>query len=88
MELNIKLSQDSINLHEYLFGEDQSRYLIEIKEENVNKVSNILEKNSIYFEIIGKTQKDSLEINKDFSAKITELGRLNSFWFDDYFRKN
>ena len=84
----IKLSQDSINLHEYLFGEDQSRYLIEIKEKNVNKVSNILEKNSIYFEIIGKTQKDSLEINKDFSAKITELGRLNSFWFDDYFRKN
>ena len=30
----IKLSQDSINLHEYLFGEDQSRYLIEIKEKN------------------------------------------------------
>ena len=84
----IKLSQDSINLHEYLFGEDQSRYLIEIKEKNVHKVSNILEKNSIYFEIIGKTQKDSLEINKDFSTKITELGRLNSFWFDDYFREN
>ena len=52
------------------------------------KIKNLLEKNSIYFEIIGKTQKDSLEINKDFSAKITELGRLNSFWFDDYFREN
>jgi len=84
----IKLSQDNINLHEYLFGEDQSRYLIEIKEKNINKVSNILEKNSIYFEIIGKTQKDSLEVNKDFSTKITELIKLNSFWFDNYFREN
>ena len=84
----IKVPHDKINLHEYLFGEDQSRYLIEIKEENKDKVSNILKENSIYFEIIGKTQKDSLEINKDFSAKIAELGRLYSFWFDDYFREN
>ena len=84
----IKVPHDKINLHEYLFGEDQSRYLIEIKEKNVNKVSNILEKNSIYFEIIGKTQKDSLEINKDLSTKITELSELNSFWFKNYFEEN
>ena len=87
-KFKIKLSQDNINLHEYLFGEDQSRYLIEIKEKNINKVSNILEKNSIYFEMIGKTQKDSLEVNKDFSTKITELIKLNSFWFDNYFGEN
>ena len=61
----IKVPHDKINLHEYLFGEDQSRYLIEIKEENKDKVSNILKENSIYFEIIGKTQKDSLDVNKD-----------------------
>ena len=84
----IKVPHDKINLHEYLFGEDQSRYLIEIKEENKDKVSNILKENSIYFEIIGKTQKDSLEINKDLSTKITELSELNSFWFKKYFEEN
>ena len=84
----IKVPHDKINLHEYLFGEDQSRYLIEIREENKDKVSNILKENSIYFEIIGKTQKDSLEINKDLSIKITELSELNSFWFKKYFEEN
>ena len=84
----IKVPHDKINLHEYLFGEDQSRYLIEIKEENKDKVSNILKENSIYFEIIGKTQKNSLEINKDLHIKITELNELNSFWFKKYFGEN
>ena len=74
----IKISHNKINLFEYLFGEDQSRYLIEIKEENKDKVSNILKENSIYFEIIGKTQKESLEINKDLNIKITELNKLIS----------
>ena len=84
----IKVLNDKINLHEYLFGEDQSRYLIEINEENKDKVSNILKKNSVYFEIIGKTQKDSLDINKDLSIKIVELSKLNSSWFKNYFRNN
>jgi len=84
----IKVLNDKINLHEYLFGEDQSRYLIEINEENKDEVSNILKKNSVYFEIIGKTQKDSLDINKDLSIKIVELSKLNSSWFKNYFRNN
>jgi len=84
----IKVLNDKISLHEYLFGEDQSRYLIEINEENKDKVTNILKKNSVYFEIIGKTQKDSLDINKDLSIKIVELSKLNSSWFKNYFRNN
>jgi len=84
----IKVPHDKINIHEYLFGEDQSRYLIEIKEENKDKVTNILKENSIYYEIIGKTQKDSLEINKDLNIKITELNELNSSWFKNFFGEN
>jgi len=81
----IRVPHDKINLYEYLFGEDQSRYLLEIKEENKDKASNILKENSIYFEIIGKTQNESLDINKDISIKISELSVLNSFWFKKYF---
>tara|TARA_Y100000590_G_scaffold75071_1_gene82921 strand:+ start:3565 stop:5757 length:2193 start_codon:yes stop_codon:yes gene_type:complete len=84
----IKIPQNKINLHEYLFSEDQSRYLLEVSGENKEKVSKILKKNSVYFEIIGKTQKDILEIDKNFKEKITKLEELNTFWFENYFKGN
>ena len=85
---NIKVPRNNISLHEYLFGEDQSRYLIEINEENNVEVSKILEKNNIYYEIIGKTQKDSLYLNNEFNIKLNDLSELNSFWFRNYFNEN
>jgi len=84
----IKIPKNSIGLHEYLFGEDQSRYLIEVSEKNKGEVSKILEKNSIFYEILGKTQKDSLDLDKEFNIKINELNKLNSFWFRNYFNEN
>ena len=84
----IKIPKDNINLHEYFFGEDQSRYLIEVSEKNKGKVCNILEKSSVYYEIIGITQKENLALEKEFDIKLTELYELNSFWFKNYFREN
>jgi len=83
----IKIPIDSISPHEYLFGEDQSRYLIEINEKNRLEVCKILEKNSIYYEIIGKTQKDSLDLEKNFNISLSDLGKFNSFWFRNYFNE-
>ena len=85
---NIKVPRNNISLHEYLFGEDQSRYLIEINEKNNVEVNKILEKNNIYYEIIGKTQKDSLYLNNEFNIKLNDLSELNSFWFRNYFKEN
>ena len=84
----IKIPNDNISIHEYLFGEDQSRYLIEINEKNIKEVTNILKKNSIYYEIIGKTQKDKLTVDKEFDIKLSDLSKLNSFWFKNYFKEN
>ena len=84
----IKVPQNNISSHEYLFGEDQGRYLIEINEKNKNEVSKILDKNNIYYEIIGKTQKDSLYLNKECNIKLSDLIELNSFWFRNYFNEN
>ena len=86
--VKIKIPRDNISPHEYLFGEDQSRYLIEINEKNKDEVVKILEKNSIYYEIIGKTQKDSLDLDKEFNISILDLNELNSLWFKKYFREN
>ena len=84
----IKIPNDKITSHEYLFGEDQSRYLIEVSEKNKNEVCKTLEKNSIFYEMLGKTQKDSLDLDKEFNIKLSDLNKLNSFWFKNYFKEN
>ena len=84
----IKVPKNSTGPHEYLFGEDQSRYLIEVNEKNKKEVCELLEKNSIYYEIVGKTQKDSLNLDKEFDIKLSDLNKLNTFWFKDYFEEN
>ena len=81
----IKIPRTNIGKHEYLFGEDQSRYLIEVKDKNKNEVSEILDKNSIYYEIIGKTQKNTLDLEKEFKIKLEDLNTINSSWFKKYY---
>ena len=83
----IKIPKNSVGSHEYLFGEDQSRYLIEVNEKNKYEVSKTLEKNYTYYEILGKTQKDNLDLDKEFNIKLHELDKLNASWFKNYFRE-
>ena len=82
----IKIPQNNINSHEYLFGEDQSRYIIEVDQKYKDEVCKILEKNSTYYEIIGKTQEKNLELYKDFNIELNELAKLN--WFRNCFKEN
>ena len=84
----IKIPNKNISSHEYLFGEDQSRYLIEIKENLKNEVFSILSKNSIYYEVIGITQKDNLDFEEEFSIKVEKLKEMNSSWFKNFYEEN
>ena len=84
----IKIPNNNISKHEYLFGEDQSRYLIEVKEKNKSEVTKNLEKNSIFYETLGKTQKDKLDLENEFSIKLNDLEKVNSYWFKEYFKEN
>jgi len=84
----IKVPKDYINKHSYLFGEDQSRYIIEVSQKNINQVYKILSENSTFHEILGKTMKNSLELYKEFTISIPELNKLNSSWFKSYFNEN
>ena len=83
----IKIPNNYISPQEYLFGEDQSRYLIEVDKKNNDKVIQILEKDGIFYEILGKTQKDYLDLHKEFNIKIEDLKNLNSLWFRSYFNE-
>ena len=81
----IRISKNNVGKHEYLFGEDQSRYIIEVNKKNKNEVEKNLTNNNIYYDLIGKTQKDDLIIDKDLKISVDELSQLNKSWFTNYF---
>ena len=72
------------NLFEYYFGEDQSRYLVEIDQNNYSKIEKILKDNNIYFDTIGVTQKEYFELDKDLKISVKELYDLNNRWYNKY----
>jgi len=86
--VKIKIPRNDISPNEYLFGEDQSRYLIELDKSKEDEVFKILKKSSIYYEKIGHSQKERLELDNEFSIKLDELNKLNSGWFKNYFNEN
>ena len=72
------------NLCEYFFGEDQARYVIEIDEDNYSKAEKILKDNNIYYEMIGNTQKDYLEIDGELKISTKDLFKVNNKWYNNY----
>ena len=52
---------------------------------NIKEVNNIFKDNNVYFEKIGKTQKNFLEIENEFKISLNELNQLYKFWFNNYF---
>ena len=66
-----------VNLYEYFFGEDQGRYIIEIENQYTEKVTKILNDNSVFFEKIGITQKEKLTLDHEFEVSINELLKYN-----------
>ena len=72
------------NSIKYFFGEDQSRYIIEIEKNNLEKTAKILKKNNIFFEIIGTTQMKYFEIQGEFKSDIKELYKINNQWYNNF----
>ena len=72
------------NLFEYFFGEDQSRYILEVDKNHTEKVEKLLTNNNIFYEIIGCTQKEYLEIEKEMKINIKELYKINNQWYNNY----
>ena len=70
----------------FLFGEDQSRYIIEVNRNNLEQVKKLLAQNKIDHLEIGNTQKESLEID-EIKISIENMIELNNKWFVDYNNK-
>ena len=72
------------NSIKYFFGEDQSRYIVEVEKNNLQKTQKILKKNNIFYEIIGITQKKYFEIQGEFKSDINELYKINNQWYNNF----
>ena len=72
------------NLFKYFFGEDQSRYILEVDSNNLKKVEKILKNNNVFYENIGITQNNYLEIMNEMKLDIKQLYKVNNQWYDNY----
>ena len=72
------------NLFEYFFGEDQSRYILEVDSEKLKKTETILKKSNIFYEKIGKTQKKFFEIEGEMKTDVNDLFNINNQWYNNF----
>jgi len=83
----LKKPQYLINKFEYLFGEDQGRYIIEIEENNFKNVAETLTKNSVHFDEIGIVKEKELIIDDKSKVSIDDLIKSNTNWLTNYMSK-
>ena len=67
----------------FLFGEDQSRYIVEVDGQNKNSFEKKLVDLNVYFENIGKTS-EKINLDDDLKFDLQELSKLNKEWFYKY----
>ena len=73
-----------LNLFEYFFSEDQGRYILEVKPNDIVKVKQILEVENIHHEAIGIAQKKFFEVENEVKLSVEELYNLNNKWYYNY----
>ena len=73
-----------INKFEYLFGEDQGRYLVEIDKNNLKDVIKILAENTVHYDELGTVSDNDLIIDDKSKVSIDDLIKSNNTWLINY----
>jgi phosphoribosylformylglycinamidine synthase len=73
-----------INKFEYLFGEDQGRYLVEIDKNNLKDVIKILADNTVHYDELGTVSDNDLIIDDKSKVSIDDLIKSNNTWLVNY----
>ena len=72
------------NKFEYFFGEDQGRYIIEIKPKNLENVENMLKKDSIHFDKLGLVEGNEIMLENDLKISIEDIKEGYKKWLKEY----
>ena len=81
---NLKKPNYLINQFEYLFGEDQGRYIVEIEKKDFKNVTEILEKNSVHYDELGTVSENELIIDSKSKVSIDDLIKSHTTWLPNY----
>ena len=73
-----------INQFEYLFGEDQGRYIIEITKDDLESVTKILQDNSVHFDELATVNENELIIDNKTKVSIDDLIESHTTWLTNY----
>ena len=73
-----------INQFEYLFGEDQGRYIIEITKDDLESVTKILQDNSVHFDELATVNENELIIDNKTKVSIDDLIKSHTTWLTNY----
>jgi len=83
----LKKPKHLINKFEYLFGEDQGRYIIEIEKDNLKNVTEILNENSVHYDELGTVGDNELNIDDQSKVSIDDLIKSHTTWLTNYMSK-
>ena len=83
-EKGVQVDINKSSLLGYFFGEDQSRYLVEVSKDNFEDLMSEAENNNVFVEKIGVTQDNQFEINNIGKIPIQELIRAHELWFQKF----
>jgi len=67
----------------YLFGEDQARYIIEIKKDDLNSLVQMAKEQEISMTQLGTTNLEQFAID-EIKISVDEMIKLNNNWFYNY----
>ena len=67
----------------YLFGEDQARYIIEIKKDDLNSLVQMAKEQEISMTQLGSTNLEQFAID-EIKISVDEIIKLNNNWFYNY----
>ena len=73
-----------VNKFEYFFGEDQGRYIVEIRPENLKNVEKILKNDSIHFDKLGIIESDQITYGSDLTISIDDIKESYKKWLKEY----
>jgi phosphoribosylformylglycinamidine synthase II len=76
-----------INKFEYLFGEDQGRYIIETSKDDLESVTKILSESSVHFDKLGTVSDGDLIIDDKSKLSIDDLIKSHTTWLTNYMSK-
>ena len=85
--IKLKKTNQLINQFQYLFSEDQGRYIVEIEKDKYQEVKDILNKSSVHYDELGHILDKDIIIDDKTKLSIDDLLKSNNTWLKDYMDK-